>query len=648
LPILTCLPNVVDSCESHTPMATDLSSGRVHFGVFEADLRSGELRKQGIKIKLHDQPFQVLTMLLERPGEVITREQLHQRLWPADTFVDFDVGLNSAVKKLRDALGDSANTPRYVETLPRRGYRFIAPIEGTRVGIVAAQQEHRDRIPSQHGDDGSGQVGAVLNLSLRPAGLKPRTRSWRKAGITATVLAVLATASWWLVRPKSSPYTIAVLPFKNLSSEPDSDYFSDGLTDEIIRNLSLIDGLQVKSRTSSFAFKDKSRNIHEVGAQLGASLVLEGSILRSSDKLRINAQLIRVSDDVPLWSNRFDRALKDVFAIQDEISRSIVNELRLKLGSGQRRYNTDLEAYELYLRAEPLANLPPSDDTKLLKSIQLFEEVIAKDPDFAPAYAGIAEAYANLSASPRSFSPDEAYTKMRVASEKALRLDPLLAEAHASMGLVYSRDRDWEAAERAFRRAIQLNPNLSRPHVDFATWVLFPLGRLEEALRELRTALELDPLSLNVQNSLNYLLISAGRYVEVLENCRRVLAVDPDDPFAQQLSGRALLQKGRLNEAIAMFEKQDSGPGFLGYAYAKAGRRAEAEQVAAQYPDWPWVQALVYGGLGDKDRAFEGLEKMAAINDPRVAIYLSYPELALLRGDPRLRELRRKLGLPAP
>ena len=649
-------------------MPTPASSSRVRFGAFEVDLRSGELRKQGTRIKIHDQPFRILAMLLEHSGEVVTREELRHKLWPAETYVDFDVGLNSAVKRLRDALGDSAERPRFVETLPRRGYRLIVPVENLQGGhgkprrdadspAHTAELPGREFAPAENGpaqpvllerlEYATPKVGAVLNQSPPPASMKPRRLAWSKAGMVAGVVVILALGGWWLFRPKPNPYRIAVLPFKNLSSEPNSDYFSDGLTDEIIRNISIIDGLEVKSQTSSFAFKDKPHNIRDVGAQLGANLILEGSVLRSGDKLRINAQLVRVSDDALLWSGRFDRELKDVFAIQDEISRSIVNELRLKLGRGQRRYNTNLEAYDLYLKAEALANLHGEE---LPKSIQLFEEVISKDPDFAPAYAGLAIAYAELSGSPRSLSPDVAYTKMRPAAEKALQLDPLLAEAHASVGLVHSRDRAWKEAERAFRRSIQLNPNLSRSRVEFAVWVLFPVGRLEEAVGELRTALRLDPLSLPVRDALDWVLVSAGRYDEVLDNCGSRLAVDSDDTslHAQQICGRALLQKRRLNEALAIFERdgERGSPGFLGYAYAKVGRRAEAEQVAARYPDWPWVQALVYGGLGDKDRAFEGLERMAAIHDPRVAIYLTYPELALLRGDPRLSEFRRKLGLP--
>ncbi len=628
-------------------MDTTSLTSRMRFGAFEVDLRSGEVRKQGIRLKLQNQPFQVLAILLEHSRDVVTREEFRHRLWPADTFVDFDTGLNSAIKKLREVLGDSADEPRYIETLPRRGYRLIVPVENVEAhqgadGHIAMSPTH-------------GQQIAQPALPTAPQPTEPNLHflRWRNAAVALVVLTVLATGSWWLFRQNTGPYTIAVLPFENLSAEPDSDYFSDGLTDEIINDLSIIDGLQVKSRTSSFFFKDKANNIHEVGAQLGAKLVLEGSVLRSGDKLRINARLVRVSDDVPLWSNSFDRELKDIFAIQDEISRSIVNQLRLKLGRGQRRYNTNLEAYDLYLKAQTLSQnqVLPEGRAHLLEGINLFQQVIAKDSAFAPAYAGLATTYGQLSITPRSFSPTEAYSKMRAAAEKALQLDPLLAEAYASMGLVYARDHNWQDSERSFRRSIELNASLSDSRKDFAFSVLFPLGRLKEAVRELRKAVELDPLSAQVQDPLDYVLVSAGRYDEVIENCRRILLANPNDNIAEQLYARALMHKGRLNEATAIFEKQDQAgtgsPGFLGYAYAMAGRPADAEKVAAKYPEWPWVQVFVYAGLNDKDRAFQALEEMAAIHDPRVGAYLTYPELVLLRGDHRLTEFRQRLGMPA-
>ena len=653
-------------------MQVPTETRRVRFGPFEADLCSRELRKDGLKVKLQDQPFQILALLVQRPGEMISRKEFQQKLWPADTFVDFEVGLNNAIKKLRGALNDTAEAPRYVETLSRRGYRLIVPVEN----VEARQDAHvqvaispsdslqiaeptpptgdaeLQGVPLNGGDESRGKVSPVGGLSTRPTEPKLPFLNWRKAGIGLAVLAVLALGSWRLFWQDRGDYTIAVLPFKNLSTEPGSDYFSDGLTDEIISDLSVIDGLQVKSRTSSFFFKDKAANIRDVGAQLGAKFVLEGSVLRAGDKLRVNARLVRVSDDVPLWSNSFDREVKDVFAIQDEISRSIVNQLRLKLGQGQRRYNTNLEAYDLYLKAQTLTQNQglPEGRAHLLEGINLFEQVVANDPAFAPAYAGIATTYGRLSITPRSFPPDEAYAKMRAAAEKALQIDPLLAEAYASMGLVYARDHNWQDSERSFRRSFELNANLSESRKDFAFSVLFPLGRLEESIRELRKAIELDPLSAQLQDNLNYVLISASRYDEAIENCRRILLANPNDNGAEQLYARALMQKGRLNEATAIFEKQDQdgtgSPGFLGYAYAMAGRPDDAKKVAAKYPDWPWVRVFVYAGLRDKDGVFEALEQMAAAHDPRVGMYLTFPELALLRGDQRLAEFRQRMGMP--
>jgi TolB-like protein/DNA-binding winged helix-turn-helix (wHTH) protein len=646
-------------------MATLPQSGRVRFGAFEADLSSGELRKHGVKIKLHEQPFKVLVALLEHPGEVVTREQLFHRLWPDGTFVDSDLGLNSAIRKLREALGDSAETPRFVETLPRRGYRLMVDIDGVSVPDLSAPS-----VPTvvMNGSPpvlaapavASGASGLESRASsletnstaavVAPSEASPRrfarskTASW--AAIASIVIA-LAAGIWWFARPKPGPYTIAVLPLKNLSAVPGSDYFSDGLTDEIIRNLSIIDGLQVKSRTSSFAFKDTPRDVRAVGNQLGASLVVEGSVLRDGDRLRVDVQLVRVADDHPIWSGRYDRQMKDVFEIQDEISRSIVNELRLNLGRGKRRYNTNLEAYDLYLRAESLANRNPGvDSDEIATSIPVFELAIAKDPSFAPAYAGIADAYAYMSATPRTFPLELGYARMKEACEKAVELDPLLAEAYACVGLVRSRELQWTAAEEAFRRSIALDSNLSRPRQDFAVWVLMPLGKFDEALAQLTIASELDPLSSSVLNSKNFVLLSMGRYEDSFQESRRVLAANPDDFFAQQLMGRALLQKGRYDEGVTLFEKLGESQSFMGYAYGKAGKRDEAEKIIAAYPQWPWVEALAAAGLGDADRVFDGLEKMLNIGDPRAAMYLTFPEFSKQRGDPRMAALRSKLGLP--
>lgn len=618
-------------------MATLPRQYPVRFGVFEVDFNAGELRRRGVKIRLHEQPFKVLCMLLDRPGEVITREELYRALWPDDTYTDSDLGLNSAMMKLRAALGDAAENPRFIETLPRRGYRFIVPV------VELGQPGEAE------GPNSAGIAPTLPDGKVTPSSGRVRSSWLWKAALGAVTVSAIAFGAWRYTRPPAPVYKIAVLPLVNLSPAVGGDYFSDGLTDEIISNLSVIDGLQVKSQTSSFAFKNKARDIHAVGDQLGVNLVLEGSVLRDNDKLRVNVQLIRVTDDQPLWSGRFERPLKEVFAVQDEISRSIVNELRLKLGRGQRRYNTDLETYDLFLKGRALSNQSPGADAKqIAASIPVFEAAVARDSNFAPAYAGIADAYAYLSGTPRTFSPELAFVKMQEACERAHLLDPFLAEAFACMGLVHSRGFAWQQAEDDFHQAFRLNPSLSRPHEDFAMSVLFPLGRIEEAEHELRVAISLDPLNPKTFNALNIVLMSERHYDEIIANCRRNLALNSNDPFARQLLGRALVQKGDFADATPILEQLGHGSEqFLGYAYAKQGRRADAQKIIADYPEFPWVQAVVSGGLGDKDQAIAGLERMAGIKDPRFGFYPHFPELSLVRGDSKLNQARARQGLPS-
>ncbi|HSL23939.1 MAG TPA: hypothetical protein VK886_20565 [Vicinamibacterales bacterium] len=368
-------------------------------------------------------------------------------------------------------------------------------------------------------------------------------------------------------------------------------------------------------------------------------------------RLRINAQLVRVADDTPLWSGRFDRELKDVFAIQDEISRSIVNELRLKLGRGQRRYNTNLEAYDVYLKARALVRYHGPAEARAAAG--LFNQVIAKDPAFAPAYAGLADAWAAMSINRAdgAVPPDEAFAVMKPAAQRAVQLDPLLAEAHAAMGVVLSRDWKWADAEAAFRHALELNGNLSSIHMNFVMSTLWPQGKVEESVSQLRAALRGDPLSVDLQALLAYVLISAKRYQESIELGRRIVpsapAANDGLNYARQQLARALFQNGQRAEAIRRYEQLGSGSdNHRGYSYAAAGRRAEAEAVAARRKDFPATLILIHAGLGNTRQAFEALEHMAADKDPRVGIYLTYPELALLHADPRMGAFRRRLSLP--
>jgi len=467
---------------------------------------------------------------------------------------------------------------------------------------------------------------------------RPRKTLWLMVALAGLAIAIAGVGFWW-VHTKAAPAAIAVLPLTNLSHDTTDDYFADGLTYEIIRNLSIIDGVAVRSQTSSFTLKGKPQNVREAGKQLAADYILEGSVLRSGQQLRINAQLIRVRDDFPLWSGRYDRELTDIFAIQDEISRGIVNSLRLKLGRGRRRYETSVEAYDLYLLACALEIRGGLRGWN--QSIGPFEEAIAKDPSFAPAYAGLAAAHAARSGQSEFDRADEV-TKMRAAAEKAIQLDPLLAEAHDALGLIYARDAKWEQSEKSFRRAIELNPSRPESHYHFVMFFLMPLGRVEEALHQVRIAEKIDPLSPNVQAKVAYVLISAGRYDEAADHCQKLPA---DLPERSVCLARALIGQGKIDGAIQILAAS-SNPGYLGYAYGRAGRREEAEKIAAS-ASTPWQRALTFAGLGDKDRVFGAAEQMVALGPVRIGRdVINLPEFALLRGDPRVKALRKKVGLP--
>jgi serine/threonine protein kinase len=559
---------------------------------------------------------------------------------------------------LRDARPDLPDdfvqiVEQALSTQPERRYVSAGAMEAA----LASAKDVAQPVPAASAHE--SLVTSSVQTAVAPQPIARTAWPWRKLAIAAGLLLLASTGSLWLAGGKSEPPVIAVLPFKNLSVDPESDYFVDGLTDEVIRNLSVIDGLTVRSSTSSFTFKNKPRNTREVGMQLNANLVLEASVLRSGSQLRINARLVRAADDVPLWSERYDRELKDIFVIQDEISRSIVNELRLKLGRGQRRYAANVEAYDQYLKARVLqARRGPATR----QAIDLFEQVVAKDPAFAPAYAARASAYGWYlvlqvpSVDGLPVPADQARAIVRRDALEAIRLDPLLAEVHDAMGWVHSLDLEWAEAEKAFRHALDLNPRLTTTYTDFVLSTLLPEGKLDEALRVLDDALHADPLSADVRRTMSLVQISARQYDAALDNCRRAVALDREVFGATGRCEQALIHKGYVAQAIAMMEKSVTenpalkegggrGYGHLGYAYAISGRRAEAEAQAVRNDGLPHQQATIYGGLGDKERAFAAIEQLAVLNPHRALSWLTRPELDLLRGDPRVTALQRKFGV---
>lgn len=544
---------------------------------------------------------------------------------------DYDVRQDSVVRteaaKLRVRLtkyyaAEGAADPLVIE-LPKGGYRPTFREQEKALETTAITEPRPFTEPSAPASD--------------------RTRLFLALACLAVNLIVVGGSRF---QHQSAPIPIAVLPLTNLSQDSANDYFADGLTNEIIRNLAIIDGLAVRSQTSSFAFRGKPRNIREAGNQLGADYILEGSVLRSGQHLRINAQLVRVRDDFPVWSGRYDREFSDIFAIQDEISRGIVNSLRLQLGRGQRRYETSPEAYDLYLRAR--APWIRSGWSRLNGSVDPFEAVITKDPSFAPAYADLSLAHAIRSVHFQFDMADE-LQKMRAAAAKAIELDPLLAEAQDALAIAYSRDAQWEQSEKSFRRAIERDPNCAMYYGHFAMYLLLPLGRIEEALRQLRVAEKADPASYEVHFDATYVLIAAGRFNEASRHCDKLPADAGDKTWCL---ARLRLEQGRIGESIRMLEAaidrrtSVGGVGDLGYAYARAGRREEAEKIALAGAADPIAQARIFAGIADRDRTLEALDRGSAAGPFRVGRALAFPEYAFLRGDPRLKVLRQKVGLP--
>lgn len=447
----------------------------------------------------------------------------------------------------------------------------------------------------------------------------------------------------------SQPLAIAVLPFKNLSSAPDTGYFADGLTEEIIRNLAAINGLQLRSHTSSASFKDQPIDVVRIGEQLGVNLIVTGSVQREERQLRVHAQLVSVDGDVVLWSDRYDRTVEEVFAIQDEISRAVATKLHLTLGREPHPYRPPVDAYELYLQARARVDRRGTENAQ--QAARLFEQVIARDPAYAPAYAGLANAYAGMSWQIPALSPQEGLRKMRPAALKAIELDPLLAEAHAAMGMTQARELDWKNARTSFERAIELNPSLTHIQTNYSYSTLLPLGETDRALQLLEAALVIDPLSLDVRLELAFALIVAGRHDEAIARLRQALAVDPDLPSANLQLARALTFSGRPQEAVALWQSQrESGRSWerwLTHAYVRLGQHAEvARLVESNQADHPYRQALVFAAVGDRDRTLTALVGAVDLMPQRTALLLALPEMDLLRGDPRLDALRKRLKMP--
>ncbi|MGE5833155.1 MAG: tetratricopeptide repeat protein [Acidobacteriota bacterium] len=633
---------------------------RLRFGVFEADLRTGELRKRGVRIRLQEQPFQVLAVLLARPGQLVTRDELRAGLWTADTFVDFDHGLNKAVNKIREALGDSAESPRFVETVARRGYRFIADVAVVDLESAApdrpAPSTNRDPLPAF--DREPPAVDAQTTV--------PRKRGWlRTLTITGGGLALASVilVGWLLQSRVPSPTirSLAVLPLENLSGDASQEYFADGMTDQLIATLGRISALRVISRTSVMGYKGARKPLPQIARELNVDAVIEGSIMRSGGQVRITAQLIEAAADKHLWAQSYDGDLRDILALQSRVAGAIAEEIRINVKPKEQAALKNVkavnpDAYEAYLKGRYFWNKRTADGLK--KAKEYFDEAVAKAPDYAQAYSGLADTYALLGDWEYGvLSSKEALPSAKAAAIKAIDLDNTLGEAHTSLAFALSSfDWDWPSAEKEFRRALELNPGYATAHHWYA-WQLSLLGRHGEAIAEMKEAKSLDPLSLIINAELAELLLIAHLYDESVQQSRQTIEMDPDFALAHNQLAEAYLQEHRHDDAITEFQKAVELSGGspictanLARAYASAGRSADAEQLLTDlkkrsnpaYSNASEI-ALVYAALGEKAQAMAWLERGYAERfNPSV---LLRPGFDSLRADPRFRDLIRRVGL---
>jgi pentatricopeptide repeat protein len=568
----------------------------VRFGVFEADLDAGELRKHGLRIRIPEQAFQVLTMLVERPGEIVTRNELRERLWPGRAFMDFEHGLNKAVNRLREALGDSGTHPRFVGTVARRGYRLLAPV------VTAGGPE----------------------LALPPRRIR-----------------------------------LAVLPFENVGDDAEQEFFSDGLTEEMISELGRLSPsrLGIIARTSAMQYKRSGKRIDEIGKELGVDYILEGGVRRVERRWRITAQLIHVDDQTHLWAQSYDRDLEDIFEIQREVAQRVADSLAFELlpeAHTRGRFAVP-EAYEAYLRGRYFWNR--GNDVDARKAIEWYQRALEHDPRYALAYSGIADCYGRLVWF-SAMAPVEGGPRAKTAATRALELDENLSEAHASMALVrFWYEWDWEAAEREFRRSTELRPNYADAHNWYAAF-LNAMGRFEEAVGQHKLAEELDPLSLIIAMNRADRFYFTRAFDPAIDHLERVLRRESRFFPAHYNLGRAYALKGASAPAIAAFENAARLSGnrqavaALAYAYARAGRATEArkmldemEQAAGSgYLAAPQF-ALVHLGLGEMDKAMECLER-GFEERSYFMIYLgSDPIYDDLRSEARFVRLLERMGL---
>jgi TolB-like protein/DNA-binding winged helix-turn-helix (wHTH) protein/Flp pilus assembly protein TadD len=628
------------------------------FGVFEINLHSGELRKNGMRLRLSGQPFQVLALLVEHAGEVVTREELHSQLWP-NTFVDFDHGLNNTVARIREVLDDSSDTPRYVQTIARRGYRFIAPLADARPAIVSLATAE-SKISPPHEITGPGATGPSDGAAEK------RFLSTRLT-VLLTGAAVIASFAVGFVLYRSTVKStgrlaiksLAVLPLKNLSGDANQEYLADGITEEVIGKLASLSGVRVISRTSSMHFKETKLVTPEIAKALGVDALVEGSVIRDDNHIRVHAQLIRGASDEHFWSETYDREIGDVLRLESEVAQSIAERVEITVtGHEQARLATarhiSPEVYETYLKGK-LGLHNTSADMKQTR--EYFEEAIRKDPTFAPAYVGLARTHYDMGTLLGVAPPGQTRPKAIAAARKALELDPDIAEAHALIAEAYQQQWQWADAEKEYERALNLKPNDAAANMGFAKWLAVQ-GRIDEAIAWARRGRVLDPLGVAGVES-GWVLFCARRYDEAIREMKGMLTVRPDLGKARWYLGFALIAKGQPEQAVIELEKlaaiTNRSPGSLeelAMAYGFAGRRAEALRVIDELKrrgkeSYVPAAALIdpYLGLHDYDAALAGFERAYQEQSNILQWVKVQPFFDPLRGNPRFEDLVRRVSL---
>jgi len=614
------------------------------------DLAAGEVRKAGLRQRLGGQPLQILQALLERPQEIVTREELRQRLWPSIAFVDYELALKKAVNRLREALGDSADSPHFIETIPRRGYRFI--------GVISPQ--------SVRPESGEPRLTAATDLLTRPAVQISARLFWRL--IAAFSLAAIAALLLWLNadklrtrifgRPRAVEiHSIAVLPLENLSKDSSQDYFSDGITEALTTDLAQIGALRVISRTSATHFKGSRETLPNIGRQLNVDAIIEGSVTRFEDRVRITAQLIDARSDRHLWARTYERDLNDILALQDEVARDIAAEIQIKLTPQEQsrltaERKTSPQAYDAYLRGRYLWSQRNAE--AITKAVGYFQQAVREDPEFAAAYSGLSDCYWVGWGAKLDLPLADEYAR------KAISLQPDLAEGHASLGIVRIGEYHLAGAEQELRRAIELNPNYAMAHHYYATYLL-SLGRPAEALAENDRARQLDPFSLSINTMRGLILIGLRQFDQALDQFDRAVEISPQSPFAHIWLARIYWLEGRAPEAIA--EEKQAGTlahsaqqlrdqGEVAAIYATLGLRAArlkfAQLMERHYKgnyEAMWV-AFQYGTIQDGPKVLQWLDEALRAQEAFPFHAKTAPEFDFLRADPRFQALLRRISLP--